>query len=302
MAGAKGKFLTAVIIFAVLCSAAGAAGYVWVHDYSVKKVRKETSRFNDIVQVDFEDAMINPLDESLRIDGVKFKFAMGSTASARQVRIMEFDRKHRIPHFMHLEAEQVDVPVNFMNFGTLSSDLKKMGYERLTFDLAADYIYEDGTKRLVLRKLVLDGKDSAQVSIGLGVEDVKLGSPGIGGLVGVSVYNGGMVWRDHSFISRLLDCMAARKSMDREQYTRGILRKLQLQKQSAMSRGNGHAEEFYAGVQAFLEDPSTLSLRVEPQEAVPLLYIFMGRDLDEILSLYGVRVEAGDMVPVAGNE
>lgn len=293
MSGKKNFFLTALIVLIVLCSAAAGGGYIWLHDYSIKKVREIADQFSGIVKMDFKDAIINPFDKSLYIDGVNLNFAMGSSVSVKRIHISGLDHEHRIPRFMKFDAEKVSIPVSFMNFGSSFNYLEEIGYRSLDFDLGADYIYEDGTDRFVLKKLELDGKDLAQIRLGLGFDGLKLGKPGITGLVGMRVYNGGLIWRDHSFATRLIDFMAAKKSLTRKDYLDRLSEQIQLMKQSAISRGNGYAEEFYASLQTLLKNPSTFSLRVEPKESVPLIYLFMGRDFDEILNLYGVRLETG---------
>jgi len=42
----------------------------------------------------------------------------------------------------------------------------------------------------------------------------------------------------------------------------------------------------------FIKNPGELVFRVEPSEPVPLLYMFMGRNFEDLLNLFGVTVDA----------
>lgn len=296
MSGLKRGLLTVLVVLVVLCATAAGGGYIWLHDYSVKKVRSIADNYSGVVKTDFKDAFINPIDKSLYIDDVKLDFAIGSNLLINRIHISDVDFGHRIPRHLRIQASGVNVPVTFMNFGSAFSTLEQMGYKSLTFDLGADYIYEDQGNRLMLKRLELDGKDTAHLNLALGLEHIKLDKPGIGGLIGTRIYSGGLVFKDHSIAGRALDYMAKERSLPKEEYIEHISNRIQMLKQTAKSRGNGYAEEFYTSLQSLIMNPSGFSLKVDPQGAVPLLYMFMGRNFDELLDLYRVKLETGNDV------
>ncbi|CCO22661.1 hypothetical protein [Maridesulfovibrio hydrothermalis] len=295
MNGRRGKssLKLAVLLAAMLLVVC--AGYYKLEDLSAARVREFTDRYSHLARIDFERALINPFDRSLSVWGVRFDFATGSSCFAEKIVIDKFDSEHRIPRFFKGAVEGVSVPVDFMNFGTLAGDFRKMGYEKLNFDLSADYIYEDDTRRLSVKTLRFDGADLCRINAGFDLGDVKLRNPGIGGLVGVSMLDGRIVWDDKSLTRKVFGLSAAEENTDVAAYIGRLSEALQLKMQEARSLGNGYAENFYAEMKKFIENPERLVIQVEPMEPVPLLYMFMGRNFEELLDLYGVTVEAENL-------
>ncbi|WP_035074622.1 hypothetical protein [Maridesulfovibrio zosterae] len=295
----KSFFKWFVFLFVLLAIMAG--GYFKLEEFSAQKVHEFTDKYSDLVRVEFDRALINPFDQTLNIWGIHCSFSMGSSFSVDRIVIDKFDREHSFPLFFKGSIEGISVPVDFMNLGPYAGEFRKMGYEELTFDLLADYIYEDETKRLTVKKLCFDGVDSLQVSTGFDLGDVKLINSGFNGLIGVSMLDGGMILVDKSLTVKFLDLAAAAENSDFLSYRSKLMEGMQLKMQKAKSLGNGFAENFYAEIIKFIAKPGKLVVRVEPTEPVPLLYMFMGRSFEELLELYGVTVESDELGSNAGD-
>ncbi|NDV28441.1 hypothetical protein [Desulfovibrio sp. JC010] len=288
----SGKSFLKLFLVLALLAAAAAGGYFKLEEFSAAKVREAVARHDDLLQVDFERALINPLDESLHVWGLDCRFATGACCTVRKVEVESFDRKHSVPRFFRGRVQGVSIPVEFVNFGTLARDFRDLGYEKLDFDLFADYSYEDETKRLTVKSINFDGADLCRVSAGFSLGDVSLRGPGISGFIGTSMLDGSLVWQDLSLTEKLVALSAHVEGVPPDSYRKSLLESLQLDMQQARSLGNGYAENFYGELMKFIEKPERLVVRVEPTEPVPLLYMFMGRSFEELLDLYGITVEA----------
>ncbi|TIH13712.1 hypothetical protein D0S45_13925 [Marinifilum sp. JC120] len=288
----SGKFFLKLTLTLALLIAVAAGGYFKLEEISAAKVREAAARHADLVRVDFERALINPFDKSLHVWNMDFRFATGAGCTVRKLEVESLDHEHSLPRYFRGRIQGVSVPVEFVNLGTLARDFRKMGYEKLDFDLFADYSYEDETKRLSVKSINFDGADLCRVSAGFSLGDVSLQGPGISGFIGTSMLDGSLVWQDLSFTEKVVALSAASEGVRPEVYREKLLESLQLEMQEARSLGNGYAENFYAELIKFLEKPGRLVVRVEPAEPVPLLYMFMGRSFDELLDLYGITVEA----------
>ncbi|WP_415714937.1 hypothetical protein [Maridesulfovibrio sp.] len=284
-------FLKLFLVLALLTSVA-AGGYFKLEEFSSAKVREAVASQADWLQVDFERALINPFDKSLHVWGLDCRFASGARCSVRKLEVESFDREHKLPRFFRGRIQGVSIPVEFVNLGTLARDFRKMGYEKLDFDLFADYSYEDETKRLSVKSINFDGTDLCRVNAGFSLGDVSLRGPGISGFIGTSMLDGSLVWQDLSLVEKMVSFSAESEGLARSLYREKLLESLQLDMQQARSLGNGYAENFYAEFIKFIENPERLVVRVEPTEPVPLLYLFMGRSFEELLDLYGITVEA----------
>ncbi|MFW5500138.1 MULTISPECIES: hypothetical protein [unclassified Maridesulfovibrio] len=288
----SGKFFLKLILTLVLLVAVAAGGYFKLEELSAAKVRESLDRHADMVRVDFERALLNPFDKSLHVWGLECRLANGAGCTVRKLEVDSFDHEHNPPRFFRGRVHGVSIPVEFINMGTLARDFRKMGYEKLDFDLFADYSYEDETKRLSVKSINFDGPDLCRVSAGFSLGDVSLRGPGIGGFIGTSMLDGSFVWQDMSLTNKVVALSAESEGVGIDAYRDRLRESLQLEMQEARSLGNGYAENFYAELIKFIENPERLVVRVEPTEPVPLIYMFMGRSFEELLDLYGITVEA----------
>jgi hypothetical protein len=288
----SGKFFLKVFLVLALLTAVTAGGYFKLEEFSEAKVREAVERLSDAVRVDFERALINPFDHSLHVWGLECRFATGAYCTVRKLEVQSFDREHRVPHFFRGRVQGVSVPVEFINLGTLARDFRKMGYDKLNFDLFADYSYEDGTKRLSVKSVDFSGADLCRVRAGFSLGDFSLRGPGIGGVIGTSMLDGNLMWQDKSLAGKIMTLSAKSEGLELRLYRDRLLESLQLKMQESRSRGNGYAENFYSELIKFIDNPERIVVRVEPTEPVPLLYMFMGRSFDELLDLYGITAEA----------
>ncbi|SMF37503.1 hypothetical protein [Desulfovibrio gilichinskyi] len=290
------KYLKAFTLTLAIIIIAGVAGYFKLQDYSAQKVREVAARYSDIANIDFDRAMINPFDRSVKVWNVRCDFAVGGTCSAKVISVKKFDDSHRFPYFFEGEAQGVTVPVDFMNMGTLTRDFRKMGYDELSFDLSADYIYEDKAKQLSVHDLHFKGENFCELNIGFDLENVKLDRPGISGLIGVKVLDAGIIVHDDSLISRMIESSASSAKVSLDDYRKGVIEDLQLKMQKSRSTGNGYAENFYGELMKFIAKPEYFVLRFEPAKPVPLLYAFMGNSFENLLSLYGVTASSDPVI------
>ncbi|WP_320006415.1 hypothetical protein [Maridesulfovibrio sp.] len=288
----SGKTFVKLFLVLALLIGVAAGGYFILEKFSAAKVHEALARHDDLLQINFDRALINPFDQSLHVWGLDCCFTTGARCTVRKLEVESLDRSHNPPRFFRGRVQGVSVPVEFINLGTLARDFKKMGYENLDFDLFADYSYEDEIKRLSVRSVAFDGKGLCRVSAEFSLGDMSFRGPGIGGFIGTSMLEGKAVWEDLSLVQKVMNLSAQSEGLEISAYRNRVLESMQLEMQQARSLGNGYAENFYAELLKFIEHPETLVVRVEPAEPVPLLYMFMGRSFEELLDLYGITVEA----------
>lgn len=171
------KFFLKLILTLALLITVAIGGYLKLEEFSAAKVREAVDRHEALVRVDFERALINPFDRSLHVWGLDLHFATGAGCTVRKLEVESFDHEHRVPRFFRGRVQGVSVPVEFINLGTLARDFRKMGYEKLDFDLFADYSYEDETKRLSVKSINFDGENLCRISAGFSLGDVSLQGP-----------------------------------------------------------------------------------------------------------------------------
>lgn len=95
----SGKSFMKLILTLVLLLATAGGGYFMLEDYSASKVREGLERHSELLQVDFQRALINPLDSSLHVWGMDCTFATGAKCSVQKLEVESLDRRHSPPRF-----------------------------------------------------------------------------------------------------------------------------------------------------------------------------------------------------------
>lgn len=280
------KFLLSFVIFATICY----FGLIWFVDSEVE------TEFNAAVDgvagltVQYGDLAVDIIGQAVVLEDVEAVLPQGQRVAAQRVVIKAFDQIHPVPHFLSATAEGVVLDASEANFGTLASALKCMGYETVSGDVSLTYKFHPDTNTLTLTNLNVHALDMMDVELSASVDRLDLDAVRVEKLVGVRLVQADLELVDRSFVERLVALGAQQTGMAAGQMREMCAVELDVLAEMAAKSKNPEAENVLRGIKRFSQDPGTLSMTIRPEEPVPFLYLFMGRNIYDNLRLLGVTV------------
>jgi len=284
------KFFISLVVFASLC----AAGLYWFVNHEVERAFNQAVSDVPGLIVSYDDIAVRFSDQSVILQGVEAALPGGQRVSAGEVRFSAFDQKNPVPHFAEAQARDLLVRVNAANFGSWAAPLLSMGVREIRGDLALDYAYDLTTQALTVRTLSLSAPELGAVSLSGTVDRLDLDRPRVEKLVGLRLINANLIYEDHALMGMVLGSSARLLGISpaeaRERLLAEIATMARHGARHGAREGSAVAEDALVGLAEFVAEPGRVVISARPDEPVPLLYFFMGRDLFDNLRLLNVSV------------
>ncbi|WP_285907390.1 hypothetical protein [Pseudodesulfovibrio pelocollis] len=281
-----GKFFISLVVFAAIC----AAGLYWFVNHEVERAFNQAVSDVPGLIVSYDDISVRFSDQSVILEGVEAALPGGQRVSADEVRFSSFDQKNPVPHFAAAQARGVLMRVTPANFGTWAAPLLSMGVREVRGDLAVDYAYAPASQALTVRTLSLSAPELGEVSLTGTVDRLDLDQLRVEKLLGLRLVNVDLIYEDHAMVTMLLRSSARLLGISPDEARQRILAEISTMARYSAREGNGVAERALLGLAEFVAEPGRVVVSARPDEPVPVLYFFMGRDFYENLHLLNVSV------------
>lgn len=281
-----GKFFISLVVFAAIC----AAGLYWFVNHEVERAFNQAVSDVPGLIVSYDDISVRFSDQSVILEGVEAALPGGQRVSADEVRFSSFDQKNPVPHFAAAQARGVLMRVTPANFGTWAAPLLSMGVREVRGDLAVDYAYAPASQALTVRTLSLSAPELGAVSLTGTVDRLDLDQLRVEKLLGLRLVNVDLIYEDHAMVTMLLRSSARLLGISPDEARQRILAEISTMARYSAREGNGVAERALLGLAEFVAEPGRVVVSARPDEPVPVLYFFMGRDFYENLHLLNVSV------------
>ncbi len=206
--------------------------------------------------------------------------------------ILDLDLDHPIPHHVSLRAEGLRLPATEAVLGLLAGELRQQGADSLTGDLDLAYGYAPESKDLTIRTLGLEvpGWGRAKASLSLG--NVDLGADTWWKNFTASI-QGGELGLFPAAKPSAVTAPALTPANATGPLAQAALAEIDRDLALAERDGNAKAQAALTALRHFAAEPGPLAVSLKPKEPVPVLYLFMGRNIPEIFSLLRVEVREG---------
>lgn len=281
------KFLVAFVLFVVLFY----AGTHWyVHDTVEKGLQQAVEKAPGLalnysrLDVDVSDARVTLTEVELKKGAERF--------FADRLVFSDFDQRHAIPHSMSVRAYGVVVPVDATHLGPLASLFQELGMVELRGDCGLDYVFDPGNNALSVREFTFTSPDLGDLRFSGGFSGVDLDEFRPESLVGLHIMGFDLAFADSGLMDRVLEAYALDRSLDNEAARDFLSREVLGLVTGANAADNEVAVKAFQGLGSFVNDPQTIVIKAAPEEPVPWLYFFMGRDVFESIRLLDLTVGA----------
>ncbi|SCM75163.1 exported hypothetical protein [uncultured Pleomorphomonas sp.] len=183
-----------------------------------------------------------------------------------------------VPHAIDLSVEGIDVdPAAVDTSGQFASQLKAMGYDKLTLGFYGSGSLDEATGDLVVNEITVDGTDLGTVTLagtfgGLTtdvVKELKQPNPPQDALGKVTLKEASVFYGDASLAGRLIAQQAKQMGQEPVTFIGQITGALPL---LLSTIGNQPFQDKLAdGLTTFLKDPKNLTITAKPATPVPLM-------------------------------
>lgn len=281
------KFLVAFILFVVLFY----AGMQWyVHDTVEKGLQETVEKVPDMelnysrLDVNFTTYEVTLTEVDLRKGAERF--------FADKLVFADFDQGHEVPHAMSVRANGVVLPVDVPHLGPLASLFKELGMVELRGDCTLEYAFDPDKKALRLRDFRFRSPELGEFTFRGGFGGVDIDAFRAESLVGLQIMDMDISFADSGLMNRILDAYAMHRNMGREDARAFVSSEVGSLAAAAKVQENEQAMRAFLNLGEFVKDPGTLVIKATPEEPVPWLYFFMGRDVFESIRLLDLLVES----------
>ena len=280
--GRLGKFVFSFVLFIIVCY----GGLVWFANHEVEKGFNAAVDSTEGLDVTYADLWFDLFDRTVTLTDVKATLASGKQYTADEVIVYAFDERHSIPHFIRAQANGLTVTPPVLGL-PVTPEMKE-----LTGDLTLDYRYDSATKSLNLATLAFDEARLGKVEVSGTMTQLDLDQFRVENLVGLRIKDAEFRLRNRQLMDTLFENGAAALGATPEVAQQQLIAELDMLAEQAGKANKPIPEKAFLELKRFVEQPEMLIVRAAPQEPVPYLYFFMGRDLYENLHLLNLSVES----------
>lgn|GEM_PF-1016554 len=288
------KFLVGFVLFMVLFY----AGMQWyVHD-TVEKGLQEAVEKVPGLELNYSRLDVEVTKARVTLTEVDLKRG-AERIFADKVIFSDFDQRHGIPHSMSVLAKGVVLPVDSTHLGPLASLFQELGMVELQGDCGLDYVFDPGNNALNIRSFTFDSPDLGRLHFSGGFGNLNLDDFRPESLVGLQIKGFDLTFADSGLMDRILEVYALHRDLSRQQARDFLSDEVRALVNGADAADNEQAVKAFQGLGTFVNAPEAIVVRATPEEPVPWLYFFMGRDVFESIRLLDLTVETH---PVDGNQ
>ena len=232
--------------------------------------------------------------ETLRAEGIELiESDMIRPVRLEALIITELTLGRDIPASLSFELKAFDLPLETAEEISSQSGLAELGYTKIVLDLAYQATYDEKARRLAVQNLSVAIVDMAEIEFSGILHDVgpddfttefdlsMLGS-------GVKLAEAHLHYADGSLIERLYEREARSRGIAKERIQAEIINRLGDQKMFFQLAPNGTAT--LAALKAFVKDPQTITIHVQPAVPIALGPLAIGALLSPQLALMTLNV------------
>lgn len=280
------KFLVAFILFMVLFY----VGMQWfVHDQVEKGVKEAVLRIPGL-ELNYSRLAVDASRAQVTLTEVDLKRG-NERIFADKVVISDFDQNHEIPHTMNILAEGIVLPADSSHIGAFASLFKELGMVELHGNCQLAYSFDAEKAVLDVNHFQFQSPELGELVFKGGFGNIDLDEFREEKLVGLRIVGLDLTFTDSGLMNRVLDAYATHRNMAGEQARTFLSTEVSTLAVAARAADNARAEKAFRALGAFVEKPETIVIRATPEEPVPWLYFFMGRDVFESINLLELTVE-----------
>lgn len=280
------KFILSFAIFILACF----VGLKWFVQHEVEKEFNKAVANTPGLVVNYDGISVDISDHCVVLTKLKAMLPTGHTLSADEIRITDFDQFHTIPHSISASARNLAFPATPENFGDMAATMNAFGITTIMGDALLDYVYDPVAKTLTIKGASIDDPKLGYARITGRLDSIDIETLRPEQVIAIKIGEAELTFTNHSLMGIVAERWAESAGMSEAATINRISDELDMLAELAGRQENTAAENVMLGLKRFLNDPGTAVVSIEPNEPVPFLYFFMGRDTFDILRLLNMSI------------
>jgi hypothetical protein len=281
------KFLLSFILFIVICY----AGLTWFVNSEVEKGLNQAVAEVEGLTLNYSNLSVSIQKQCVTLKNVEATLPQGQFLQADTVTITAFDQINPVPHYMTATATNVTIETTTANLGTWANSMQDLNIATIKGDLTLDYRYAPETKTLDIKTLTLKVPELAEAKLSATIDKLDLHPFRMETLIGLRLGKANLTFTNHSLVNTLIRESANGLNVSEAKALTRISAELSAMADYVGKDENRVAENVLHGLRRYINDPGTVTVSSNPTEPVPMLYLFMGRDIYENLRMMNVQIE-----------
>lgn len=201
--------------------------------------------------------------------------AEGEKLKLREIAIADYVQTDKTPLSMTFGVHGIQVDPAALPDAEAREGLAKLGYDKLSLDLDFSYVHNPDTKRLSVKQLAVGGDNMGRVGLSFDLGNVNAAlaaDPAVDPAAALMAVQSATLERlelrydDSSLAGRLLKAAANEAGMEEADFKAMLL--AQVAQAGAQAPEAPMTKEVLDSAVAFINNPKSLSLRLQPQQPV----------------------------------
>lgn len=280
--GRFGYFIFSFILLIIL----GYGGLVWFVNTEVEKGLQNAVAEAEGWTLRYDDLWVDISDHTVTLSKPVLNFATGEYFTADEVIVHAFDERHARPHFIKAEAKGLVVEPDDAKRYALPID------DGLRGDAMLDYRYTPEAKALTINEFSFDDVKYGLLRVSGTLTELDLDAFRMEELIGLRIKNMEVMLTDREVLNTAFAQAGRQAKVSGDLARQQASHELMKLAKNGEQEGKPRAAQMLRNLRSFVDNSGTVTLKAEPTEPVPYIYLFMGRDIFDNIDLLNLSVEA----------
>jgi hypothetical protein len=286
----KKIILAGFFIFLILLVAGGViAAKIVGGRYADQKLKAVCLKVKDKVAVSYDSVSIAIASLGVVVDGVKIATPKGQNLSIAKCVLHSMDLEHKPPHHASFSLKGVTVPVNEKNFGEEFKQLVDLGYQAITADVFVDFAFEPRAKTFELKTAEFKVHNLGSGALRFKAVNVVLDELKDLFFDNLVIDRVHAEYEDKALLGKLIKIA----SVDEKDILNFLIEGLREDIQRAKQQNNAEAAKTLQEIVKFLQNPTTISVKVDLDQPVKVSQIMVSKKISQIVKMFSISIIAG---------
>ena len=274
---------------AIIIGCAYVGTKMYASSIAEEKIDIAIANLVNYVDVDYQNVSVDLLGFAVHISDI----VVSPTKSEDKIHIDEIvifdvDKDSDVPFFLHIALNGIQIPIDQIEA------VKNLGYnDYMLLNADIEYDYNATAKEIVLNRLQVGADGVGDIEISLRLSNIDLNPENVLAFLltypQIILHNGTMMYRDDSFIERLMRLQAETQDRDVTQMKDGMIIVIE---HAIEEEEDEFTKQALTEIRNFVNAPEKLLISIEPIKPLPLGRLMRTQNPKELIKLLNIKIQS----------